>query len=181
MTFFKSTENIAMNYLMIVLSLVLAGASQAQTCKTSITPDTPDRRFRLDDNLGTAFDKKTGLTWMRCALGQNWNNATKTCYGLKEFPSWQGALNAAEAAGFAGFSDWRLPNFKELSSIVEGRCYAPAINLTVFPSEGGDKFWSASPYADSSLHAWIVNFNDGGGDGGDKFFSYAVRLVRGRE
>lgn len=167
-----------MNYLMIILSLVLAGSVQAQTCNTSIIPATPNSRFMLYTN-GTAFDKKTGLIWMRCALGQTWNSAAKTCNGTQTTYSWQAALNAAEVASFAGFSNWRLPNLKELSSIVERRCYDPAINLTVFPAETGSSFWSASPYANFSDFAWFVTFDDGDGYYVGKSDVSAVRLVRG--
>jgi hypothetical protein len=58
--------------------------------------------------------------WMRCALGQNWNGAT--CTGSGQAYTWQAALQAAEGSSFAGYSDWRLPDIKELSSIVEQAC-----------------------------------------------------------
>lgn len=58
-----------------------------------------------DNSNGTISDNATGLMWM-----QNDNN---------EAISWENALSYAENFQFAGYSDWRLPNAKELQSIVD--------------------------------------------------------------
>ena len=114
---------------------------------------------------------------MCCALGQNWDGAG--CTGNAQITTWAGALQAAESAGFAGHSDWRLPDIKELGSIVDLACYDPAINATVFPNTPSNWFWSASPVAGSVSNAWDIDFS--GSDGGtpnETNFSH-VRLVRG--
>ena len=54
---------------------------------------------------GTILDLATGLMWMKNDNGQA--------------VSWQNALSYAEGFSFAGYSDWRLPNAKELESIVD--------------------------------------------------------------
>jgi hypothetical protein len=168
-----------MNYLMILFSLAFAGYAQADACKASITPDTPTSRFVLNNN-GTAFDKKTGLTWMRCEQGQIWDKEAKTCNGSTQYYTWKQALNAAETANFSGFSDWRLPNIKELQSIVERCSFYPAINLTIFPHATNDVFWSASLVNTNSNYALIVDFSVGADYYDDKDSPYnAVRLVRG--
>lgn len=59
----------------------------------------------LDNGDGTITDKATGLMWM-----QNDNG---------EGVIWQDALVYAEESKLAGYSDWRLPNAKELQSIVD--------------------------------------------------------------
>ena len=106
----------------------------AATCNANIRATTPTEDFTLDDSNGTATHLKTGLMWMRCILGQNWDSASKTCTGSQATPyTWGAALRAARGASFAGQSDWRLPNAKELATLVEERCYGPSLNETVFP------------------------------------------------
>ena len=144
----------------------------------NVTATTPDTDFTLDDVNGTAYHQKTGLTWKRCAEGQTWSSGT--CTGTAGSYTWSLALQRGPALGaFAGFSDWRLPNQKELNSIVEQRNYSPAINATVFPNAPASYFWSASPYAPYAGYAWLVVFNLGDGYADSKGANYAVRLVRG--
>jgi hypothetical protein len=162
--------------ILLLLSLTYTGSSLAQTCKPSITADAPNSRYALNAN-GTALDKKTGLTWMRCALGQTWSGGA--CAGASQTYVWQKALQIAESTVFAGKSDWRLPNKKELQSLVEHRCYAPAINLTAFPNAESGWAWSSSPSAGNSSNAWIVVFFNGYGFNDNKNLSHFVRLVRG--
>ena len=152
----------------------------AQSCNTQIPASTPDNAFTLNAD-GTVLHTKTGLTWTRCSAGQSWNG--NTCTGTATAHTWQAALQLAQTANsnrYLGATDWRLPNLKELASIVEQRCFDPAINTTVFPGTPSDVFWSASVYAPYPNDAWFVLFNDGsvsnvneGSNGG------AVRLVRG--
>ncbi len=94
---------------------------------------------------GTVTDNTTGLMWMRCSLGQVWDG--KTCGGKAATFTWADALKAAAGHEFAGYTDWRLPNKNELESIVEGRCFTPTINSSVFPATPSTYFWSSSPYA----------------------------------
>lgn len=148
----------------------------AQTCRNDITPTTPTQDFTLHDD-GTVTHNKTGLMWMRCALGQNWNGAT--CTGSGQAYIWQAALQTAEGSSFAGYGDWRLPDIKELSSIVEQACITPSINATVFPATPLNSFWSASPYAGYVNDAWYVYFPYGNDSIGYKTDNYRVRLVRG--
>ena len=152
------------------------GLTVAQTCNTRIIADAPDSRYTTNAD-GTVLDNKTALTWMRCALGHTWSNGT--CTGSVKKYSWKNALQAADSAVFAANTDWRLPNQKELQSLVENRCYSPAINLTVFPNTTNDWFWSSSPNAFNADGAWIVHFGYGAGYGVNKNGGHAVRLVRG--
>ena len=58
-----------------------------------------------DNGDGAISDLATGLMWMQYDTGK----------GL----DWEDALSTAEGFDFAGCSDWRLPNVKELQSIVD--------------------------------------------------------------
>ena len=89
-------------------------------------------------------------------------------------------MQRATDATFAGQTDWRLPNKNELESLVERRCYDPAINARFFPNTPSNWFWSSSPYAGYSDDAWGVNFNNGYvGNPYNKGHALYVRLVRG--
>ena len=160
---------------------LLFSSSFSQTCKTSITASTPDSRFTPQGD-GTVLDTQTNLIWKRCSEGQVWNGSTSNCTGSASTYTWQGALDAAQtlnnSGGYAGKTDWRLPNIKELSSIVELRCYAPAINLSVFPDTNASVVWSSSPNAYDGSYAWSVVFYDGYDNASSKIYNWRVRLVR---
>ena len=161
---------------------LLAAALNAQTCRDSITASTPTSRFTISDN--TIVDNTTNLEWQRCRLGTTWDASANSCLddGVSdnETYTWEQALEAAASNALNGGSDWRLPNIKELASIVEEACYNPAINLELFPDTPSDVFWSSSPYASYSYNAWIVSFGYGYDDDSNRDYSLYVRLVRSR-
>jgi len=136
------------------------------------TPTTPTGDF-IDNQDGTVTHKTTGLTWMRCALGQTWTGST--CSGTASTYTYDQAV--ALKHSFSGHSDWRLPNIAELQTIVERENINPAINNKVFPNTPNNAFWSSSPYVVSSSFAWSVYFSNG--DISYDFLHYeSVRLVR---
>ena len=142
-------------------------------------PTTPTEDL-TDNGDGTVTHRITGLTWMRCAMGQTWDGST--CTGTVSTYTWYQATKLT--ANFAGKSDWRLPSIAELNTIVERGTSDPAINGTIFPNTPSSYFWSGSPYADDSYsyyYAWGVYFGDGGAYGVNRYGSLvnAVRLVRG--
>ena len=179
------TRVLIMNIIRIVACLsaaLFAAALSAQTCRDSITASTPTSRFSISDN--TIIDNTTNLEWQRCRLGTTWDDSANGCpddgVSDNDTYTWKQALEAAASNEFNGASDWRLPNIKELNSIVEEACYNPAINLELFPDTPSDSFWSSSPYANYSLNTWIVSFFFGIGYYVDRSNSSYVRLVRSR-
>jgi uncharacterized protein DUF1566 len=68
----------------------------------------------IDNHDGTITDKATGLTWMKMDSGHL--KAGKNKDGKL---NWEEALEWAENLKYAKKSDWRLPNAKELQSIVD--------------------------------------------------------------
>ena len=160
----------------ILISGLLATQMVYANCLDKITPTSPDSRFTIH-NDGTVTDNQTGLMWMRCSLGQIWDGAS--CTGNVTKFTWEEALSTPGHNDFAGFTDWYLPNFRELNSIVELACVHPAINQTVFPDTPSYVYWSSSPSADKFDNILYVDF-DSGGDGrvilNDKIMH--VRLVR---
>jgi hypothetical protein len=113
---------------------------------------------------------------MRCAMGQTWTGGT--CSGTANTYNWAQAVALTGATSFAGQSDWRLPNIRELQSIVDLTTSNPAINTGVFPNTPSDWFWSSSSYATNPHRAWNVYFYGGYTSVNSQSYYYPVRLVR---
>jgi hypothetical protein len=99
-----------------------------------------------DNGNGTITDAATGLTWQQAdsAKGMNWGQALDYC----------------EDMSLAGHSDWRLPNAKELQSIVDytrapsltgTAAIDPVFRATSFTNEKGERDWGY--YWTSTTHA----------------------------
>jgi len=138
---------------------------------------------RFDDNQdGTLTDIKTGLTWMRCALGQDWNGLA--CLGEASPYTWSAANDQVilynENGGFAKYNDWRLPHLPELAGIIERQCDNPRINLALFPNTPALPFWSDSVKNGVDHIAYTLSFGKEGVQSMNKETVHMVRLVRGR-
>ncbi len=163
----------------IALALAMAGALavpavQAQTCNANVRRSAPDARYVVDADKGTVLDQQTGLTWKRCIEGQSGADCgTGSPVGF----NWGEALRQAEASTFAGYTDWRMPDFKELNSLVEVACHDPAINATVFPNDPSGFVWASSPVTVWQDWAWDVSFTDGQGDWTNRQYGLMVRFV----
>ena len=168
--------------------LLSMSAAQSDFCQNNLPPSNPDAVY-IDHGDGTVTDTRTGLMWKQCAEGLS--DATCQTGSAQTFP-WRSSLAQAEAGAFAEYSDWRLPNAKELLSLVEACRVYPAINANFFPNTplspigfGGDSrpwFWSSSPSYHHSNAAWVVEFrhgNDGNKNRRSSFSVGHVRLVRG--
>ncbi len=172
----------------------LAGAGQTHADSAclpgnenpNVASSTPTARFELTSALATedgiVRHRSTRLEWMRCALGQQWNGAS--CVGGASLFTWAQALQAAASSNHGGFADWRLPSRSELASIVEVRCFSPAINVAAFPQTPSLGFVSASPHGElvdpaTAGTVWMVAFDDGDVIADQTSQSYHVRLVRG--
>lgn len=113
----------------------------------------------VDNGDGTITDLATGLMWQKVDDG-----TTRT---------WEDALSYAENLSLAGYDDWRLPNAKELHSIVDytrapdaahpsqrGPALDPVFDIT----ETESWFWTsttlleAPPHTGSGSHAVYIAF-----------------------
>ena len=113
----------------------------------------------------TTADNVTGLIWKSCTEGRSgatcttgangnftWVNAQAQCNGL----------NSANAgAGYAGRTDWRLPEIDALKSIVDYSGISPTIDATYFPTPT-TLYWSSNSSLASSADAMVIWFSGGG-------------------
>jgi len=138
----------------------------AYECKNNIESTTPENHF-LNNKDGTVTDMRYGLQWQICTFGQVYDTADGSCKGeQKQFPTWSEAILSQDQINgdkAQGYSDWRLPNIKELQSIVERKCRNPAINTKVFIGTNNGVYWSNTPDAsvNMELHGRIIDFSDG--------------------
>ena len=118
--------------------------------------DTSDDRYTVVD--GTVTDGVTGLMWKQCPEGLEGSDCSIGAAGLL---IWGGSMKRARDSDFAGYTDWRLPNMKELLSIVAFDQSSPAINTTVFPGTT-EIFWSSTPkYVTTGSQSYVVDFAKG--------------------
>ncbi len=139
---------------------------------------------RFDDNHdGTLTDIDSGLTWMRCALGQRWDG--NTCQGEFERYTWQSAQQATrqfnQKNGDVEYKDWRMPRLPELAGIVERHCKEPRINLQLFPTTPATYFWAVETKPKTYDQAYVMDFGNEGVTTLLKSDQALVRLVRGRQ
>jgi len=158
--------------------LICIGQASA-ACVGTITANTPTADF-VDHGNGTVTHTRTGLMWKQCSEGLS---GASCAIGTATVHTWQAALQLAETlnvgGGFATFTDWRVPNQKELKSIVERQCDTPSINATIFPATLNNWYWSASPSAGGAANARFVSFFNGYDGVNGKTSNLSVRLVRG--
>ncbi len=101
----------------------------------------------VDNRDGTVTDRATGLTWQQADSGR----------GMV----WRDALAYAENLSLAGHDDWRLPNAKELQSIVDytrspdatdSPALDPVFKTTAITNEAGQRdwpfFWTSTTHLD---------------------------------
>lgn len=139
-----------------ILKAKSAGMSQRVVSGEYKANDTSDDRYTVVN--GTVTDGVTGLMWKQCPEGLEGSDCSVGAAGLL---IWGGSMKRARDSEFAGYTDWRLPNMKELLSIVAFDKSSPAINTTVFPGTT-EIFWSSTPkYVTNGGQSYIVNFAKG--------------------
>jgi len=173
-----------MSYKIVGLFIILFTFSSyvlGEECYQSADADTPSKRFKERSAGAAIFDTKTGLTWARCALGTYWDK--KNCQNVPERMDWDKAHDIIlelnnQQGGYIGFRDWRLPTLEELDTLVESKCYGPAINSAIFPKTPHIGFWSTTLDKYARQGAWLVYFHHGSHYMGNKKYEWAIRPVR---
>jgi hypothetical protein len=109
----------------------------------------PEPRF-VEHGDGTVTDKVTGLMW------------TKDAHQIPTEMNWHDALEACNDLVFAGYHNWRLPNVRELLSLIDYGRHDPALSeghpfSNVQPS---DAYWSGTtslPHTAQALNIIMTN------------------------
>ena len=113
-----------------------------------------------DNGNGSVTDSGTGLTWKRCAEGQTWTGSS--CSGTPGTFTWAQATALTGTVSFAGRSDWRLPNIRELQTLVDRARYGPVLDPAAFPNAPNSVYaWSATPVAANAGNAWKLHLSGG--------------------
>jgi len=127
----------------------------------------------IDNGDGTITDKSTGLMWMEA-------DASSTM-------EWKEALAYSENLDYAGYTDWKLPDVKELQSIVDYSGMYPTLDESYFTITDFEEsnpyyyFWTSTSayFGGDNLdygYAWYVAFGFSVGEDADTHGAGAVRF-----
>ena len=153
----------------------------AQQCDSSQPFSTPTEEFFINGD-GTVTHLESGLTWMRCAIGQQWNG--QVCAGNANLFTWREAFaleDRYKRDAIAGHKNWRVPKLSELAAIVERQCLKPRINQVLFPNTPDGNFWTANHKKADEPLAFALDFSTQGLQVLSQQTPAYVRLVSGRE
>ena len=116
----------------------------------------PSPRF-TNNGDGTVTDNLTKLIWLKdahCFGQRNWSEALSDCHGLASGPC---GLTDGSNAG-----DWRLPNVKELQSLIDFSITAPALpSGHPFDNVSSTYYWSSTTAANGTGYACHVDMGYG--------------------
>ncbi|MCL4180327.1 MAG: DUF1566 domain-containing protein [Verrucomicrobia bacterium] len=129
--------------------------------------DWPNPRFTVMSDTGMVRDNLTGLMWTSDA----------NIDGPKDWPS---AVDFCQALDHGGYTDWRLPNIREMQSLIDFGRFDPALPAGHhFTGWQSDNYWSSTMLADPSGDAWYMRLTDGYIDVSGTTAQHYVWPVRG--
>jgi hypothetical protein len=137
------------------------------------TPAPAGSRYIIDE--GTVYDRRTGLGW--AIMPMQSSGPISWADGLDFVKS----LNDRAANGRR---DWRLPNIRELESLIDVRQHTPAISEGHLFSRVPEGCWSSTTSVYEPRYAWVLYMRDGAVGVGYKrhaeFHAWAVRGDSGK-
>ncbi len=109
-----------------------------------------------DNGDGTVTDNATGLMWSQDDSGDGVNTGPRSGMIWEDALAW---VQQKNAENYLGYSDWRLPNAKEMHSILDysrapdatsSAAIDPLFNITEITNEGGEAdypwFWTGTTH-----------------------------------
>ena len=120
-----------------------------------------DRTRFVDNGDSTVTDLVTGLMWKKCPEGLSGGGCEEGAVSNKV---WGVAMKTARDSTFAGYDDWRLPNLKEIQTLVDVSKNNPAQDTTLFPNPNNVlNYWTSSltKKPDPLTQSWRINFQRG--------------------
>jgi hypothetical protein len=116
-----------------------------------------------DNSDDTITDNNTLLMWQKedDNVQYTWADATVDC-----------ADSTSD-----GYTDWRLPTVKELTTILNFKEVSPSID-PIFTNTNTTSYWTSTVLASNSDNAWYVSFDAGNYFNSAKTNIYYVRCVR---
>lgn len=138
----------------------------------------PFPRF-TDNQNGTATDNLTGLIWINDA---NVPGPASCNPGVAK--SWKDALNHVKclnASNYLGFNDWRLPNRKEIFSLVDFSQSLPALPPGHFFYDGqlAHWYWTSTTVMSLGNYGWEMENESGRIAYLEKPYKLSFLVVRG--
>ncbi len=127
------------------IETISAGGSfryHARAVRDVTTPLTVVTHFTNNTNE-TVTDNFTNLIWQKTPAADSL--------------SWINALLYADTLSFAGITEWRLPNIKELQSINNEKLSNPSVDTNYFKVINNKKFWSSTTLPNQIAEAWYLN------------------------
>ena len=123
------------------------------------------------------IDRATGLMWAADGDAAGCNSGGQSEWGRSDLR----CLGIANTLVFAGFNDWRIPNIKELMSIIDYSLVDPIVDPILFPNTKSEYYWSSTTNANNTVEAWTVYFKYGNIIAIHKtvMAAYYMRCVRG--
>jgi len=128
-----------------------------------------------DNGDGTITDLVTGLMWEKKSSDGGLHDKENTypwstSLNHETIWDWLDDVNAEGGTGFARHRDWRIPNARELMSIVNFEKTSPSVSSVFNTNCGNDStvftgscigegyYWSSSTVAGNQTNAWMFDF-----------------------
>lgn len=161
--------NIKIRTVFAIFTTFASSGLLAQTCFDDQPASHTNGQYE-DRHDGTILDVVNSLLWSKCNVGETYDAATNSCNGTPSyFATWQDALIATQDTAnttIGNLTGFRMPNIKELASIVDYRCYSPSIDLDLFSTTINAPYWSNTPdehqvHNQPGYEGLLINFSSG--------------------
>lgn len=98
--------------------------------------------YSINDD-GTITDSLTDRVWQQ--------------FPESDTMTWEEALVTADTLSVGGYTDWRLPNIKELQSLSDNNLINPSLDTNYFRVSAMQRFWSSTTLPNQTMKAWYLD------------------------